>query len=1007
MIRILCIALTVVGCGSSDGPTATRTVPEPPACTFYPDRDGDGFGDASAKPVCDPPSAGYTANATDCDDDDPDVNPNARERCDDGQTDEDCDGLYDDADLDPTGGVSTWPDRDGDGFGDRNVKPEGTCVVTADRSFDGTDCDDTDADTYVGAAAAEDAWLCMTDRDGDGWGAADPAEGVVAGSDCDDDDALFSPDATDIFGDGIDQDCSGEDLWWIGDDFESGDADAAVWVNPAGSTWSPGAAGTGLGFRTFADEMVTEPIDARRCDTLAWELYVGPSFLTGQASGLAVEYRSGAGWVTLARFDEYLPEGFTRLGGPIVDPAAFGSDLQIRLGFGPSSDLVIDEFRLMCPGPDGDGDGYGQLADCDDTDPRHFSDCGTCVDLDDDGYGEDCDLGADCDDTNPDARPGGNDVDTNGVDEDCNNYDGLGFFDDFELGTRDRTIWEPPSGDAIYTDWRATGGSWSLELGNDGTYTSAPIDMSGCGQLYVSLGVQRLEATVGERLELLVFDGASWTVAGRVNGNGGSDGAAAHYSALVTDPAAIGPHSRLRLQGVGGGTFSWSSYIIDDVLFECSGPDTDGDGVPSQHDWDDADPRYWTGPCTDGDRDGYGAGCDLGPDCDDGDAQVSPEASDPWGDGADTNCDGYDGHVLFDDFNSGVPDPDVWATLFETSFDSWAVSPPFGFLIDRDDYAETATLDTTACPSVVWAFEGRRVTPPPGPSNELVLSYWDGARWVEAYAWPGKGSRDDDWSSHLGTLSGPGVANPVFRMRFEVSNLATRRFVVDDVFIACSEPDTDGDGIAGVLDCAPDDGRHWSDCGACVDPDDDGYGVNCDLGPDCLPTVGDVNPGAADPYGDGIDQDCSGADGTGWTDGFEAAGPTSMWTYTQPLDWSDFESRSGSHSLLLQGQGGIELASVDASGCSVLDWSFHTLRGWQAPDVGDDLVVSWFDGTAWQELHRVAGGAMDTSFQPHSGSLSLPPAVASDFRLRFVLDATGSYWTDEIHLDDFALHCVP
>ncbi len=69
--------------------------------------------------------------------------------------------------------------------------------------------------------------------------------------------------------------------------------------------------------------------------------------------------------------------------------------------------------------PDIDGDGRGSVVapavtrcvlladyvpitaeqDCDDEDERHWSDCTTCGDVDDDGRGNGCDLGADCDDT--------------------------------------------------------------------------------------------------------------------------------------------------------------------------------------------------------------------------------------------------------------------------------------------------------------------------------------------------------------------------------------------------------------------------------------------------------------------------------------------------------------------------------------------------------------------------------------------------------------------------------
>ena len=82
-----------------------------PSTTWYPDGDGDGYGDSLAGVLACVQPEGTIADGTDCDDADPDAHPGAVEACD--GDDDDCNGR------DDLGVVGVWyADDDGDGYGD-------------------------------------------------------------------------------------------------------------------------------------------------------------------------------------------------------------------------------------------------------------------------------------------------------------------------------------------------------------------------------------------------------------------------------------------------------------------------------------------------------------------------------------------------------------------------------------------------------------------------------------------------------------------------------------------------------------------------------------------------------------------------------------------------------------------------------------------------------------------------------------------------------------------------
>jgi hypothetical protein len=132
--------------------------------TWYADVDNDGYGDPDAPVAAETQPAGTADNALDCNDLDATIRPDATEVCD--GVDNDCDGRTDDADdgVDLSTGTTWLLDGDGDGH----------------------------------PGATETVLAC-----------APPAGAGTEATDCDDADAAVHPGATEVCGDGLDNDCDG------------------------------------------------------------------------------------------------------------------------------------------------------------------------------------------------------------------------------------------------------------------------------------------------------------------------------------------------------------------------------------------------------------------------------------------------------------------------------------------------------------------------------------------------------------------------------------------------------------------------------------------------------------------------------------------------------------------------------------------------------------------------------------------------------------------------------
>jgi hypothetical protein len=216
----------MIGAGALLGLAAGCGGPRPedcdPAARFdvFLDADGDGFGAGEAVRAC-AARRGWSAEDGDCADDDPEVHPDAEERC--NGRDDDCDDALDDG----LRGRVFFLDADGDGFGDHDDAAV-ACAAPPARVLDDTDCDDQDPNVSPGVVEvcndgvdddcddlADDADDSLDpdsrtdffrDRDGDGFGDPDsvrPACAAPEGSadnadDCDDDRAEVNPGADEI-----------------------------------------------------------------------------------------------------------------------------------------------------------------------------------------------------------------------------------------------------------------------------------------------------------------------------------------------------------------------------------------------------------------------------------------------------------------------------------------------------------------------------------------------------------------------------------------------------------------------------------------------------------------------------------------------------------------------------------------------------------------------------------------------------------------------------------------
>lgn len=376
---------------------------------FYPDADGDGFGDLFIEEYfCEQP-LNYVNNPGDCDDTNPDIFLGSLEIC--NQLDDDCDGELDN-------GVTNdyYLDADGDGFGwvDEVVA---ACESPFGYVSNADDCDD--------------ATFLFADLDGDGIGSGPALDcgDVTLDGDCNEGDANVFPGATEICGNDADEDCDGLDVI-------CGNGGC---TQPLACNYDASASeDDGTCFYPEADFLDCEGncLSDTDGDGVCDEIEVG-----GCTDPSACNYNEFA-------TDE----------GICAYPQA-----EICNGLDDDCDSEIDNGVLLTFYLDFDGDGFGNVEETtlacqaptgyvDNTEDCNDNSI-TYLDTDNDGYGVgdviacgNADNNTDCDDNNADVNPAATEI-CNTLDENCdgeadefvtNTY--YGDFDGDGFGGNEETI---------------------------------------------------------------------------------------------------------------------------------------------------------------------------------------------------------------------------------------------------------------------------------------------------------------------------------------------------------------------------------------------------------------------------------------------------------------------------------------------------------------------------------------------------------------------------------------
>ncbi|MBX2796530.1 MAG: hypothetical protein KTR31_02640 [Myxococcales bacterium] len=598
--------------------------------------------------------------------------------------------------------------------------------------------------------------------------------------------------------------------------------------------------------------------------------------------------------------------------------------------------------------------------------------------------------------------------------------------DDFEEGALKGVVWKGSSGELTVDTQRARSGVYSMVMGDHAAVETVAFDATSCPLVAWSFQAQRGAATtipfLRDHLEVSYRSNVYrelLRLPDEDNPYGELDAGFVRHFGVVTDKSALDADLQLKLSIEGSGDDD--VVFVDDFRMVCSGDDKDGDGVPPGLDCDPTTEAHWfdCGVCEDADGDGYGAGCDLGPDCNDADSDAHPGVTDVLGDGVDLDCDGADGTALLsDDFERSQLASFDWPIAQDSALLDSTIHPPSGVQsveFDAGGLLQSDVIDASACNQVLFSFEVKHGRPTAGAPRSLVewvVSYDTGSgEFVPVHTEVGRTALT---AFELRVVAMPAdAASSTLTLRLEhMANSVHNFFYVDDFVLGCTNVDGDGDGFPSAADCDDDDADLWASCGRCVDADADGFGDGCDRGADCDDNAATVHPGAVDAVGDGIDADCSGADGPGYRDGFELGqADTLVWDAADLVgSWAvtpDRGASEGAHALTLAGTlGGITASAttrpLDTSSCAEVAYALDVNVDESDVSSFRPVVVEAWSGTEWVVLEEISKGS---GFVRHAGLGSDLGLRHDAFRLRVRNEAFISF-ADVAVVDDIVVGCA-